>query len=126
MFPFGNQRVTLIQRLEVIINGKSEIKFVRHILNGCSWSACDIWRNVGAEMQRASEVVCKIPLGNVVPSTGDYLFLGYMQDLVEDVRSLNKAIDKHREEGGMRVASVSNRALAGMPLPHITARGESA
>lgn len=126
MIPFGYERVTLIQRLEVIINGKTDVRYVRHILNGCSWSANDIWRNVGTEMQRASEVVCKIPVGNVTPDTGDYLFLGYMQELVEDAKSLNKAIDTYRKSGVMRVASVSNRALYGMPLPHITVRGDSA
>ena len=126
MIPFGHERITLIQRMEVIINGKTDVRYVRHILNGCSWSANAIWRNVGTEMQRASEVVCKIPVGNVSPNTGDYLFLGYMQDLVENPHSLNKAIEKYRKSGVMRVASVSNRALQGMPLPHITARGDRA
>lgn len=126
MFPFGNQRVTLLQRLEVIINGKTEVKYVRHILSGCSWNASDIWINTGTEMQRAKEIVCKIPVGNATPNTGDYLFLGYMQELVEDPKDLNKAIDKYRKSGVMRVSSVSNCALYGMPLPHFTARGDSA
>lgn len=126
MLPFGNERVTLIQRIDILINGKTSVRYSRHILNGCSWSESEAWRNVGAEMQRSTEIVCKIPFDQVQPNPGDYLFRGYMQDLIEDAHDINNALKEYRKSGAMRVASVSNRALAGMPIPHITARGDSA
>ena len=125
MIPFGNEHVTLIQRLEIIINGKTDVRYARHILSGCSWKMKSDWRLVGTEMQRVTEVVCKIPPGQVTPSPGDYLFRGYMQEVIDSPHSLNKAINAHRVNGAMRVASISNNALASLPLPHIAARGDA-
>lgn len=126
MIPFGNETVTLVQRIEMLLEGKTHVRYVRHILSGCSWKTNSQWANFSTEMQRRTETVCRIPPGNVIPNTGDYLFLGYIKDKITDTASLNAAVSKYRASGAMRVTSVSNNSLAGFPMPHITARGDSA
>lgn len=125
MIPFGDLTVTLVQRIEVITNGKTQIKYARHILSGCSWKMQDRWQLVGTEMQRSIDITCRIPHGSVMPTVGDYLFRGYLREPITDTKSVNEAIAKYRASGAMRVASVSNNAIAGMPMPHIAARGNS-
>lgn len=126
MIPFGNETVTLIQRIELLVNEKKQVKYTRHIISGCSWKMSNQWSHVGAEMQRRTEVTCRIPHGNVTPVPGDYLFFGYIKDKITDTASLSEALAKNRANGAMRVASVSNNSLVGFPMPHVTARGDSA
>lgn len=126
MIPFGSETVTLIQRIEMLVKGKTQVKYTRHIISGCSWKMNSQWVHVGAEMQRRTEVTCRIPHGNITPAPGDYLFFGYIKNKITDTASLNEALAKHRANGAMRVASVSNNALAGFPMPHVIARGDSA
>lgn len=126
MIPFGNNTVTLIQRVETKENGKTKVTHEKHVLSGCSWKQKTIWRQVSnAEMQRGTEITCKIPPDQTAPKTGDYLFLGDVDVDATSTASLNAAIAAHHHNGVMRVASVSNNALPGLPLPHITARGDT-
>lgn len=125
MIPFGNSTVTLIRRVETTVNGKTKVGYKRHVLSGCSWKQKTIWRQIGTDMQLAAEVVCRIPLNQTAPATGDYLFLGDVRLDITSVSSLNAAISLHRKTGVMRVASVANNGLFGVPMPHIAARGDT-
>lgn len=125
MIPFGNQTVTLIQRIENNVNGKTQISYKRHYISGCSWTAKTSWQQVGTEMQRGTEIICRIPADQIAPSVGDYLFLGNMRGDISSTAAVNAAISQHRNTGAMRVASVRDNTLAGFPIPHIAARGDT-
>ena len=125
MIPFGNSTVTMIKRVEITENGKTKVGYKRYVLSGCSWKQKTIWRQIGTDMQLAAEVTCRIPLNQPAPVMGDYLFLGDVRLDITSVSSLNAAITLHRKTGVMRVASVANNALLGIPMPHIAARGDT-
>lgn len=124
MIPFGNQTVTLIRRIENKDDGKTSVSFKRTALTGCSWRMKTIWQQVGTEMQRGTEITCRIPPGQIAPNVGDYLFLGNVRADISSISSLNAAIAAHRETGVMRAASVSNHTIAGNPIPHYAVRGD--
>ena len=126
MIPFGNNIVTLVRRVETKENGKTKVTYAQHVISGCSWKHKTIWQQVeNASMQRGTEIVCRIPADQIAPKTGDYLFMGCVDVDATSTASLNAAIAAHHDNGVMRVASVSNNALPGFPLPHITARGNA-
>ena len=124
MIPFGNQLVTLVQRVETKVDGKTRVAYSRHLLTGCSWREKAIWQQVGTDMQRSVEITCRIPKGQIDPIPGDYLLLGDVAVDISSTAALNATIAAYYPDA-MRVASVSNNALAGFPMPHIAARGNA-
>ena len=37
MIPFGNENVTLVQRAENVVDGKTRVTYSKATLTGCSW-----------------------------------------------------------------------------------------
>ena len=124
MIPFGNDTVTLIRRTQKETDGKRYAVYTRHMLHGCSWRRKISWRGFDTERTLVNEITCRIPANNPRPNAGDCLFLGEISDEITDSRSLNAAINAHRESGAFRITTVSDNTRPGMPLPHFSAFGE--
>lgn len=123
MIPFGNDTVTLIQRVETEQNGRTHTEYARYILKGCSWRKKAGWSQFDTEKHRNEEISCRIPAGNRRPNAGDYLFLGEIADEITDTRSLQAAMKAHRPTGVMEITTMSDNARPGTPLPHYAAWG---
>ena len=126
MLPFGTENLTLVQRVEAAVDGRTQLRYVKRCLSGCSWRRKSIWRQNGARMERGDEVVCRIPAGQEVPHAGDYLFRGDVPERIESTADLSAALEKHREAGAFRIASVADNTIGGAPLAHYAASGEGA
>lgn len=121
--PFGNETVTLIRRLENIIDGKTHVYYERQVLHSCSWRRSTM-RSIGdAETVYSAEIICRIPAGQCVPGMGDCLFLGDLQLDITSSRELAQALEAHSRGKAFRIASVVDNARSGLPLPHYAARG---
>ena len=126
MLPFGTDEVTLVQRVEAEEDGRTQVGYVKHALSGCSWRRKSVWKQNGARMERGEEVVCRIPAGQEVPHAGDYLFRGDVTENIKSSADLSAALEKHREAGAFRIASIADNASGGAPLAHSAASGEGA
>ena len=126
MLPFGTEEVTLVQRAETEADGRTQVRYIKHALSGCSWRRRSSWKQNGARMERSEEITCRIPAGQVVPHAGDCLFRGDLAERIGSSAELSAALEAHRESGAFRIASVADNAGDGMPLAHYAARGEGA
>ena len=126
MLPFGAENVTLVQRVEAEEDGRTQVGYVKRALSGCSWRRRAIWKQSGARMERSEEISCRIPAGQAVPHAGDYLFRGDVEESIESGAELTAALEKHREDGAFRIASVADNAAGSAPLAHYAASGEDA
>ena len=123
MIPFGNETVTLIQRVEAEENGRTRTEYAKRILSGCSWRKKAGWSQFDTEKHRSEEITCRIPAHNQRPNAGDYLFLGEIQEEITDTASLRAAMKAHAATGAMEITSLSDNARPGMPMPHYLAWG---
>lgn len=124
MIPLGNERVTLYKRKETTgKDGRTRVSYERHSLNGCSWRQQNAWPQYDTQLQRSQTLTCRIPTGQAIPGTGDYLFLGDVTETFTSQKEIGAALDRYRASGAFRVESVANNAMRGMPMPHYAARG---
>lgn len=126
MIPFGNETVTLVQRTESVVSGKTVVTYsVRH-LAGCSWRRTSrIVRNDNALISEES-TVCRVPAGQEKPKAGDLLILGRADVHVTSGAEYKELIDRYRDQdGAFVVTDVKDNARPGMPMPHYAARGGS-
>lgn len=126
MLPFGTENVTLVRRVEEAADGRRRVRYAKHALNGCSWRRRSIWRQNGACMERGEEIVCRMPVGQVAPCPGDWLFRGALDEDIVSSAELSAALEAHRSAGAFRIASVTDNATDAALLPHYAARGEAA
>ena len=126
MLPFGTEEVTLVQRAETEADGRTQVRYIKHALSGCSWRRRSSWKQNGARMERGEEVTCRIPAGQEVPHAGDYLFRGDVPENIKGSADLSAALERHREKGAFRIASVADNTIGGAPLAHYEASGEGA
>lgn len=126
MIPFGNEVVTLVRRVESSANGRTRIRYRKQRLNGCSWRREMRWERNGQALERGEEISCRVPASQTAPRPGDCLFRGEISDAIANSADLSAALEAHRASGAFRVASVSDNAAGGTPLPHYAARGEGA
>ena len=126
MLPFGTENLTLVQRVEAAVDGRTQLRYVKRSLSGCSWRRKSVWTQNGARMERGEEVTCRIPAGQAVPRAGDYLFRGELPENIESSAELTAALERHREDGAFRIASVADNAADGAPMAHYAASGEGA
>lgn len=120
--PFGNETVTLIKRVETQVDGKTRVRFAKHILVGCSWHRSAA-RIMGAtEAVRTEEITCRIPEGRIAPEIGDCLFLGSVPEKITGSAELAEALHA-RKGSAFRVNSISDNTGKGKPMPHYAARG---
>lgn len=126
MLPFGMEEVTLVQRVEAVVDGRTQLRYVKHSLSGCSWRRKSVWKQNGARMERGEEITCRIPDGQAVPHAGDWLFRGDVPERIESTTDLSTALEIHRDAGAFRIASVADNAANGALLAHYAASGEGA
>ena len=126
MLPFGTEKVTLVQRVEAAVDGRTQVRYAKRSLSGCSWRRKSVWKQNGARMERGEEVVCRIPAGQEVPRVGDYLFRGDVAENISSSADLSAALENHREAGAFRIASVADNTVGGASLAHYAASGEDA
>ena len=123
MIPFGNDVVTLIRRVEKVVNGKTTVAYKRETVERCSWRRVSIVNRVDRQLERGTEIVCRMP-PTAVPACGDVLILGMVRTTPNDSAELDALIQSHRNSGAMRIVSVADNTRTGFPLPHYAVRGE--
>lgn len=126
MLPFGTENLTLVQRVEAAVDGRTQVSYAKRSLSGCSWRRKSVWKQNGARMERGEEIICRIPAGQEVPHAGDYLFRGDVTENIKGSADLSAALERHREKGAFRIASVADNTAGGAPLAHYAATGEGA
>lgn len=119
MIPFGGETVTLFRRATTIKNGKSAETWERRVLTGCSWRRTMRDRLVDGAVFRTTEVICRIPSGQLVPALGDLLVRGGCSESPSTAREI--ALLEKSGIDAFRVVSVSDNSFG--PLPHIVVRG---
>ena len=76
MIPFGNETVTLVRRVETVVNGKTAVTYENVTLTGCSWRRTTrIIRDAEALVSQEG-MVCRVPSGQTRPMPGDLMILG--------------------------------------------------
>lgn len=123
MIPFGRETVTLIKRVETVVDGRTHVGYSKHTLTGCSWRMRAARYQYDTETVGSVEVTCRIPYGQKAPDVGDVLFLGAIRDVISDSKTLADAIEAHKSTGACRITAVSDNTRAGLPLPHYAATG---
>ncbi len=126
MIPFGNAAATLVQRVEERVDGRSRVHYEKHGLSGCSWRRVSSCGREDSYLQRDGEIRCRIPAGQAIPRPGDCLFPGEIEGEISGSAELNALLAAQREHGAFRIASVTDNAQPGAPLPHYVAQGVSA
>lgn len=126
MVPFGRELVTLIQRVERVEGGRTQVRYRKLRLSGCSWRRDESLGRDGAALARGEHITCRIPADQTVPQPGDCLFRGEVREVIDGSAALGEALEAHRAAGAFRVESVVDNAAAGAPLPHWVALGEGA
>ena len=122
--PFGNETVTLVQKVSSVTDGKTHISYQTSTLTGCSWRRTTKRVLIGDAVQYREVVICRIPHDQIKPNTGDLLILGAVAVTVTSGADYNVLIEKYRDsDGGFVVSSVSDNARPGDPLPHYAAKG---
>ena len=123
MIPFGHETVTLVKRIETVVDDRTRVSYEKHTLTSCSWRMRTVRNQYDMETVRSVEITCRIPYGQKAPNVGDVLFLGKVSDVITDSKTLADAIDAHRGTGACRITAVSDNTRAGLPLPHYAATG---
>lgn len=122
--PFGDETVTLVQRIETVVSGKTNVAYRSVVLTGCSWRRTTrIIRNDNALISEES-VVCRVPAGQDKPKSGDLMILGRVAVTVTSGADFQRIIEQYRSaDGAFVVTSVKDNARPGVPMPHYAARG---
>lgn len=125
MIPFGRETVTLYHRTEAIgADGRTNTLWTRVTLNGCSWRRTGKHTLTSHTDVQVEEVVCRIPADQTCPTSGDVLIPGMISDAAASALDVTRILDRYRDLGAFRVASVADNARPGVPLPHYVAKGE--
>ena len=122
--PFGNETVTLVQRLENIVNGRTQVTYETATLTGCSWRRTTRITRTDNAMLTEEVMICRVPAGQTKPKTGDLMILGDVTATVQSGADYQQLIESYRgSDGAFVVSSVSDNARPDMPMPHYAARG---
>lgn len=122
MIPFGNETVTLIQRIENVALGKTVVTYKAVILTGCSWMRRTQAGMDNNAMIRAEYIKCRVPAGQTKPKPGDLMIAGEADVIVHSGADYQRLIEQYRDaEGAFVVESVSDNARPEMPMPHYAA-----
>lgn len=123
MIPFGNETVTLVRRIEAKVNGRTQVDYTVEVLTGCSWRRMSQRLREGEVIVPYEGITCRVPADQTRPHTGDLMILGNTEVTVESGADYQALIEQYRgTDGAFVVASVSDNARPGMPMPHWAAR----
>lgn len=119
MIPFGTETVTLIQKVETKVNGKTSVSFEVSKLHGCSWRRTTIDDPNENAIPVSEGITCRVPYGQPKPKNGDLLILGDENVTITNAGDFQRLIESYRGSDGAFVAArVTDNARPGMPLPH--------
>lgn len=122
--PFGNEDVTLVQRCEYVVDGKTRVTYESVLLTGCSWRRSTRMNRSMETMEHQESVICRVPDGQARPQPGDLMILGNADVAVTSGADFNALVEQFRDsDGAFVVTSVNDNARPGMPMPHYCARG---
>lgn len=122
--PFGNETVTLVQRTESVVSGRTSVTYSAAKLTGCSWRRTTRITRTDNAMLAEEVMTCRVPAGQTKPKTGDLMILGDVTVTVKSGADYQQFIESYRDsDGAFVVSSVSDNARPGMPMPHYAARG---
>ena len=129
--PFGNEVVTLVQRAENVVDGKTRVTYSKATLTGCSWRRKRrLYKSDNSRVNSdnaflgGEEITCRVPSGQAVPRVGDLMILGDVAVTVTSGADYQGLIERFSEaDGAFVVTSVADNARPGMPMPHYAARG---
>ena len=122
MLPFGNEAVTLIKRTEMKTNGKTTVSYTTHHLQGCTWRRVRRWQREAEVLVPYEGITCRVPAGQTAPHVGDLMILGTVSETVTGYAQYQALVEKYTGDGAFVVASVSDNARPGLPLPHWAVR----
>ena len=123
MIPFGKETVTLVHRIERIVQGRTQVSYRSETLTGCSWQWSNQWIRVGEVLTPVGSLVCRIPADQTKPLPGDLLIHAQVTVTITSGADYNALVEHYRDSvGAMVVGSVADNAQAGCPLPHWAAR----
>lgn len=124
MIPFGNETVTLVQRIETVVNGRTTVTYDKQKLTGCSWRRTARIIRIDNALISEESIVCRVPAGQVKPKAGDLMILGDVNVAITSGAGYQQLIEQYRgSDGAFVVTSVKDNARPGMPMPHYAARG---
>ncbi len=122
--PFGNETVTLVQRNESTVSGRTTVTYATVTLTGCSWRRTTRITRTDNAMLTEEVMICRVPAGQEKPKTGDLMILGDVTVTVTSGADYQRLIETYREsDGAFVVSGVSDNARPGVPMPHFAARG---
>ena len=100
MIPFGNETVTLVQRTETVVNGKTQATYATAKLTGCSWQRTLRYIREGEVMAPTEGIVCRVPAGQTVPHAGDLMILGDVTVSASSGADYQRLIEQYRGTDG--------------------------
>ena len=122
MLPLSNEAVTLIKRSETKTDGKTTVSYTTHHLQGCSWRRTRRWQREAEAIVPYEGITCRVPAGQTAPHVGDLMILGTVSETVTTYAQYQALVEKYTGDGAFVVASVSDNARPGLPLPHWAVR----
>ena len=124
MIPFGNETVTLVQRVETVSQGKTTVSYTSAKLNGCSWRRTTHFVRDNNAIIPEESIICRVPADQTRPKAGDLMILGSQTVNVTSGADFQQLIETYRgSDGAFVVSSVADNARPDMPMPHYAARG---
>lgn len=123
MIPFGNDTVTIIRRVENVVDNKTTVGYKSERIERCTWRRVALARRVDRQIERGEEIVCRMP-PDAHPVCGDVIVLGTVKTAPKDSAELDALLTERRLTGAMRITSVADNTRPGFPLPHYAVRGE--
>lgn len=116
--------MTLVHRVTEKADGRTQTRYERHLLIGCSWQRVHRYTRDGEVLVPGEGITCRIPAKQTRPGPGDLLILGDVVVTVNSGADFQSLIEQYREAGGaFVVTSVSDNNRPGVPMPHFAARG---
>ena len=122
MIPFGTETVTLVQKVETQVNGRTSVSFSVSKLHGCSWRRTRIDNPNENAIPVSEGITCRVPYGQTKPNNGDLLILGDVTVTITNAGDFQRLIESYKNTDGAFVAArVTDNARPGTPMPHYKA-----
>lgn len=141
MIPFGDKTVTLYNRYQHKVDGKTVTEWVRRVLTGCFWKNERVMTFAENIKLATFKTVCKIPESALYVdplvwaaedtdrdecftlALGDVIVLGEVTDEVGESLSITALLAKYKPSGAMTAEIVANNTGTMRALGHYKATG---
>ena len=141
MIPFGDKTVTLYNRYQHKIEGKTVTEYVRRAMTGCFWKNERVMTFAENVKLATFKTVCKIPesalyvdpltwadddadrANHFTLALGDVIVLGAVTDEVGESMSITALLAKYKPSGAMTVEVAADNTGSMRALGHYKATG---